>query len=94
VKAEPALRRELAASDSPEVKRRIEEVLAALAPPPLRLPLAADTLRGVRAIEVLERAGTPEARQLLRGWAEQTRDAHLAAEARAALGRSGEAPRP
>jgi RNA polymerase sigma factor (sigma-70 family) len=90
-KAEPALRRELAATISPEVKRRIEEILAAIAPPLLRLPLAGDTLRGVRAIEVLERAGTPEARQLLQGWAEQTKDMHLAAEARATLGRAGAA---
>jgi hypothetical protein len=70
------------------VKRRIENVLASLTPPPLRLPLSGEALRGVRAIEVLERAGTPEARQLLQVWAEQTRDMHLAAEARLALGRA------
>jgi RNA polymerase sigma factor (sigma-70 family) len=92
-RAEPALRRELAATASLEAKRRIEAVLAGLAPPLLRLPLAGDTLRGVRAIEVLERAGTPEARRLLQGWAGQTRDLHLAAEARAAQGRAGKAPR-
>jgi hypothetical protein len=88
-KAEGVLRRELAAPVSLEVKRRIEAVLAGITPPRLRLPLAGDRLRGVRAIEVLERAGTPQARQLLQGWAEQTRDMHLAAEARAALGRAG-----
>jgi hypothetical protein len=97
-KAESALRRELAVTASPEVKRRIETVLAAITPAPLRLPVAGDALRGVRAIEVLERAGTPEARQLLQVWAERTRDVHLAAEARLALGRAdaarhmGEAP--
>jgi hypothetical protein len=91
-KAEPVLRRELAATASPEVKRRIEGVLAGITLPLLRLPLAGDTLRGVRAIEVLERVGTPEARQLLQGWAGQTRDMHLAAEAREALGRSGRTP--
>jgi hypothetical protein len=92
-KAEPALRRELAATGSPEVKRRIEAILAAITPPPLRLPVTGDTLRGVRAIELLERVGTPAARQLLRAWAEQTRDAHLSAEARAVLGRMGDAQR-
>jgi RNA polymerase sigma factor (sigma-70 family) len=90
-KAESVLRRELAATASREVKRRIEAVLTAITPPRLRLPLAGDTLRGVRAIEVLERAGTPEARQLLQGWAEQTRDMHLAVEARAALARADRA---
>jgi HEAT repeat protein len=98
-KAESVLRRELAATASHEVKRRIEDILATITPPQLRLPLGGDTLRGVRAIEVLERAGTPEARQLLQGWADQTRDVHLAAEACAALPRAGgagstsEAPR-
>jgi hypothetical protein len=90
-KAESVLRRELAATASREVKRRIEVVLAGITPPRLRLPLAGDTLRGVRAIEVLERAGTSESRQLLQRWAEQTRDVYLAAEARAALGRAGRA---
>jgi RNA polymerase sigma factor (sigma-70 family) len=88
-KAEPALRRELSATASPEVKRRVEEILAAITPAPLRLPVADETLRGVRAIEVLERAGTPEARQLLQGWAGQTGNLHLAAEARPTLGRAG-----
>jgi len=36
---------------------------------------------------VLERLGTPEARQLLDGWAEQTSDRELAGEASAALER-------
>jgi WD40 repeat protein len=90
-KAEPVLRRALASPASIEMKRRIEDILVTVPPPPLRLPLAGDTLRGVRAIEVLERVGTPEARQLLHAWADQTRDLHLAAEARAALGRAGRA---
>jgi RNA polymerase sigma factor (sigma-70 family) len=94
-RAEPALRRELAATASPEVRRRIEKILASVTPPPLRLPLEGDTLRGVRAVEVLERVGTPEARQLLQAWADQTRDVHLSAEARVALGRAGGSePRP
>jgi RNA polymerase sigma factor (sigma-70 family) len=86
-KAERALRRELAAGPSPEMKRRLEGILEAIGPPVLRLPLTGDTLRGVRAIEVLERAGTPEARALLQAWAEQGRDERLAAEARIAVER-------
>jgi RNA polymerase sigma factor (sigma-70 family) len=87
-KAESTLRHELTATTSPEVRRRIEDILAAIPPPPLRLPLTGDALRGVRAIEVLERVGTPNTRQQLQAWANQTRDVHLAAEARAALGRA------
>jgi hypothetical protein len=53
----------------------------------IHLPAAGDTLRGIRAIEVLERIGTPAARQLLQKWAEQVSDIHLATEARLAAGR-------
>jgi RNA polymerase sigma factor (sigma-70 family) len=87
-KAEPALRDAMAGAPSPEVKRRIEELLAAMPAPLLRLPLSGDTLRSVRAIEVLERARTPEARKLLHAWALQTGNERLAAEARAALERT------
>ncbi len=73
------------------MRRQIEGILAALAPPVLRLPLAGDRLRGVRAIEVLERIATAEARRVLRAWAEQTSDVHLAIEARLALERLGPA---
>jgi RNA polymerase sigma factor (sigma-70 family) len=86
-KAEPALRRLLAGSPSLEMRRRIEEILTTLAPPVLRLPLAGDRLRGVRAIEVLERIATAEARKLVRAWAEQTGDVPLAVEARLVLER-------
>jgi len=87
-KAEPALRRVLAGNPPLEMKRRIERILEAIPPPVLRLPLTGETLRGVRAIEVLERSGTHEARQHLRAWAEQTRDLRLTVEARTALERT------
>jgi hypothetical protein len=87
LKAEPILRRALARAPSLEMRRRIEGILAALAPPVLRLPLSGDRLRGVRVIEVLERAGTPKSRKLLQAWADQTDDIPLSVEARLALER-------
>jgi hypothetical protein len=45
----------------PEVRRRAEGLLARL----VSLPLDSEAVRGLRAIEVLERAGTAEARQVL-----------------------------
>jgi RNA polymerase sigma factor (sigma-70 family) len=51
------------------------------------IPVSGDTLRGVRAIEVLERIGTPAAHKLLEGWRDQTSSARLSAEATFALDR-------
>jgi RNA polymerase sigma factor (sigma-70 family) len=81
--AESALRRVLAGDPSPEVRRRVEQLLNALqhlSPPP-------ETLRAVRAVEVLEHIATPEARQLLHKLAEGTAEARLTREAKAALER-------
>jgi hypothetical protein len=89
--AAPALRRALAAGPSAEARRRLEEIMAAIAIAVERLPLTGDTLRGVRAIEALERAQTAEAREALRAWADQGGDLRLAAEAQAALARRGSA---
>jgi RNA polymerase sigma factor (sigma-70 family) len=83
--AEPSLKEALKAAP-PEMKGRIEQVLEALAAA-RRLPLTGEALRGVRAIEILERTATPEARTLLRAWAEQPVEPRLAAEARLALDR-------
>jgi RNA polymerase sigma factor (sigma-70 family) len=93
VKAEPVLRRALAGTPSLEMRRRVEALLDSLAPPVLRVPVSGETLRGVRAVEVLERVHTPEARQLLQAWADQVPDQLLVVEARAALERLGPAPR-
>ncbi len=92
-KAEPLLRRELIGASSLEKRRRIERLLAALGQARVELPLSGETLRGVRAIEVLERAGTPEARQLLQAWAGQAQNARLAAEAWTALERGATSAR-
>jgi RNA polymerase sigma factor (sigma-70 family) len=90
-RAEPDLRRTLAGNPTLELRRRVEAILEAIPLLVMRLPLAGEALRGVRAIEVLERAGSAEARVLLRAWADQIRDLRLAAEARAALERAGRA---
>lgn len=59
--AEPELRQALQRAPSPEVRRRVETLLRQLPshiPPP-------EQLRQLRAIEVLEHIGTPEARDIL-----------------------------
>src|SRR5207244_4307264 len=55
--AEPALRKALAGDPSAELRRRAEEVLRQIDP-----SQAGEVVRGVRAVEVLESLGTPEAR--------------------------------
>jgi hypothetical protein len=68
-----------------EVKRRAEELLAAVRD----APLPPDALRGLRAVRVLETLGTKEARAVLAGLARGRPEARLTQEARAALGRLG-----
>jgi hypothetical protein len=86
--AEPALRKVLEGTTSPEVRRRTKELLDELsttAPPP-------ELLREVRAVEVLERIGTPEAKEALRELAGRVAVTRLAREATAALERLGRRP--
>jgi hypothetical protein len=83
--AELALRAALGHTESAEMRRRVEALLAKLpesqrgTPSPARLQM-------LRAIEVLEHVGTTEARELLRNLAggaagaRQTREAKLALE--------------
>jgi hypothetical protein len=81
--AEPALREALAGRPPPEVSRRLEQVLARArgsAPPP-------ESLRALRGVEVLEQAGTPEARRLLESLARGDPQARLTREAKACLER-------
>jgi WD40 repeat protein len=85
LKAESALREALAGATL-EAKRRLDKLLEALDPTPLPLTKP-ETLRGVRAIEVLERAGTPAAKTLLQAWADQPVNPRLATEARLAVER-------
>jgi hypothetical protein len=79
--AAPALRKALAAKPILDLRRRLEQLLerAAAIPP--------EELRQLRAIQVLEYAGTPEAKRLLERLAKGPKDARLAREAQASLGR-------
>jgi hypothetical protein len=63
--AAPALRQTLEAKPSAEVRRRAENLLAALDQPITN----AEMLRRLRAVEVLEQIGTPAAREQLKALA-------------------------
>jgi hypothetical protein len=81
--AAPALRTALKAPGSAESHRRLEALVA-------KLEKGRDTpehRRALRAIEVLEHVGTPEARQVLTRLAKESSDADLERAARAALAR-------
>jgi hypothetical protein len=85
LKAESALREALKGATL-EAKQRIEKLLEAL--DATQLPLTnTEALRGVRAIEVLERTRAPAAKALLQSWADQPAEPRLAAEAREAMER-------
>lgn len=83
LRAEPALRAALKAKPSLETKRRIEPILASLR----EVPPAPTTeeLRQLRALIVLERIGSPEARRVLENVAHGPEPARLTRQARAAL---------
>jgi hypothetical protein len=65
--ARPALRRALEAGPSAEAKRRLESLVAQLP----RGAISPEERRRLRAIDVLERAGSKEARQVLTELAER-----------------------
>jgi hypothetical protein len=77
--AESHAQRALAASPSPEVRRRLQSALSGWRSSP-------DRLRERRALAALEYAGTPEARRHLTALSAGA-DASLTREAKAALGR-------
>jgi dipeptidyl aminopeptidase/acylaminoacyl peptidase len=79
----PDLRKALAGSPSAEVRRRLEELLSKLA---VDGP-SGEEMRRVRVIEVLESAGTAEARRLLEALAKKAPTPEMADEAKAALAR-------
>jgi hypothetical protein len=83
--AEAALRK-AARSSSLEVKRRAEELLSKLK----RDGVAPERLRFLRAVEVLERVGTPAARMVLANLAKMKLKAVLAQDVKATLARLGE----
>jgi hypothetical protein len=77
--AEPALRKALAAKPSLEVCRRLEALLDLVE----RQPFSREQLHVLRAVEVLEHIGTPEARRVLGELAKDTPAARLTKAARA-----------
>jgi hypothetical protein len=88
--ADPALRAALKHAPSLEAKRRLERILNRAS-----LPLASgEPLRGIRAVWVLEMAGTVEAEQHLRKLAGGVAGARLTREAEGALDRLRRRVRP
>jgi WD40 repeat protein len=85
---EPLLRQTLAHQPSAEVRRQVERLLENRD----GVPPSAETLRVLRAVEVLERLATPEARQALQVLAEGAPEARLTREAKAALARLSKRP--
>jgi RNA polymerase sigma factor (sigma-70 family) len=81
--AEPALRVAAAGHPSPELLQRAESLLRELE----KSPEGKEWLRLSRAVEVLEWAGTPEARKALAEMAGGEPDARLTREAKESLGR-------
>ena len=77
------LRRALEEKPSPEMRRRIERLLDSLS----SRPLAGEPLRTLRALAVLEYAGTPEVRRLLSKLADGAPGGWLTQEAKAACER-------
>ncbi len=82
-RARPALVRALANGPTLETRRRIEGLLEKLG----RSRPNPEDLRAVRALEVLERIGTPEARHLVEALARGSGDGLLTIEARATRAR-------
>jgi WD40 repeat protein len=80
-RAESALRERLEKKPDLETRRRVEALLDRL-----RVPTG-ERLRAVRAVEVLEYVDTPEARRLLRKWADGVPGTRLTREAKLALER-------
>jgi hypothetical protein len=81
--ARPALEEQLKAKPSLEMRKRLEALLSKL-DGPLTRP---EALRGLRAVEVLDRLGTPEAIELLQTLAQGAPAAWLTQDAQAALQR-------
>jgi WD40 repeat protein len=83
--AEDALRQALEKETSTEVRRRVKEVLERIG-----RKVAPERLRTVRAIEVLERIGTPAARKVLADLARRIKDPLLEQEIAESLDRLGQ----
>lgn len=81
--AEPALRRALEGKPSAEATKRIEALLAKRSTP----GVSPERVAATRALEVLELAGTPEARRLIKSLADGAPGTPATTEAREALER-------
>jgi len=81
--AEPALRKRLGEDPPLEVRLRIDQLLERLAGP-VTIP---EQVRALRALEVLEQMGTPEALTVLRELAKGAPEARLTQDAQAAAER-------
>ncbi len=86
--AEPALEKMLRDQPSLEVRRRVERLLEGLKRP---IP-PGQRLQTLRAVEVLERIGTPEAQEVLRKLATGAAEARETKDAREALERLSKRP--
>jgi Tol biopolymer transport system component len=80
----PALKQALQGNLSLEARRRIERILMKTEKP---FHPSSDLLRGLRALEVLERIGAGDARKTLTGISQGAESARLTQEARASLTR-------
>jgi RNA polymerase sigma factor (sigma-70 family) len=83
----PACRKVLAGSPSAEVRRRLEALVNKWEQE--RRTPSGDTLRAIRAVETLERIGTPEARRLLEALAAGLPESRQSREATESVGRLG-----
>jgi hypothetical protein len=83
--AEPTLRQVLKGRPTPEVLRRVEQLLE-------RLKAPSESLRPFRAVEVLEHIGSTEARQVLEALSQGAAEARLTQEAKASLERLAKRP--
>jgi WD40 repeat protein len=81
IEVEPAFHRAIAAGVALECKRRMETILDL----PPAIVRGRETLRGVRAIHMLEATGTPAARQLIKLLATGTAAARLTHDAKESL---------
>jgi hypothetical protein len=80
--AESALEAVLKGQPSAEARRRTEQLLAKV-----QKELTGEALRALRAVEVLEHIGTPEASRVLESLAKGAPGARLTGEAKASLDR-------
>ncbi len=85
-RAAPALQDAIRTTESVEVRARAEEMLEQMKAGP-KTHGAGPDLRAVRAIEALERIGTPAAKKLLEGWTQHVANPRIAGEAALALQR-------